>query len=524
MRQIGMYPVVLTRLDRAGEEVEETFYLKQLLPRSGKQGILGILARGPDGRDPVVFKISQYLNYTCRQENLVMEDLEAMEEYCPHFCKTYGIYQAKIVPNFREAKNPFDVEKGRVSITVDVLLMEFIEGAHKYSKYTVSDEVEDEVVFSVLKQVMAAVAMAQDECQLVHYDLHSNNILMTRTDPGLLHYYIMEDGSSYLVPTYGFHPTIIDYGFSYSEGLNGHPLYGALAHTSVGFMSSCYDDVGDAKILLCTLSWELENYRGKRVHKRFRRQVAQLLAPLDLDLESGWDQGDELSASDFILSLIEPDAKESAFFDGYGHYASDILQYLIDLPLKPRNIPELYNAFQLVKTEFMKLEKEIGSHFFLLYIFKRMVEAVAALKEEYLEGDEKAAIGLFRQEVYQVIDSVAKYAHARLDYERLFVGLLGMARSAEGMLYKAVESKMKVKEKRKKKMAVRRMADMLRLLYYTYQDDYDLDDKSTIFVFDQLRKTKYVLPLSGEDIEEYNSIKNLGDRNSWLFNKAAELD
>lgn len=446
-----------------------------------------------------------------------MKDLETMDDYCKNFCKTHGIYTAKVNPGFRHVDNPFKTENGKASIIVDVLVMELIEDARKFCRYITNSKVEDEVVFSLIKQTMLAITMAQRDVNLAHYDLHSNNILITEVDPNVLFFYMLDDGRSYVVPSYGFMPIIIDFGFSYSQGLEGKPLYGALAHTNVGFMSSCYDDCGDSKLFLSTVSWEMDANRGRRLHRMFKKDCKNLLKGLDIDLASGWDNTEkDMSASDYLLSLIDEDSKKSRFFDECGHFAVDIIQYLITLPLRPRNVPEIYQAFILVRNEFIRLENEIGSTYFLLYIFKGAVEAVADTKDEYIHGDEREALKKFRHRMYDTINSVAKYAQAKIDYEKLYIGLLGMARASEGLLYKVVSSRMKDKENQKRKMEIRDMGDMLHLLYYKYQDDYDLDEKNRIIVYDQRRKSSYEIHMSDIDVKKYNSMKKLKDRCEFL--------
>ncbi len=496
----------------------ENFFLRTMLPRSGKQGILGIISPENDPDTRYVFKISQYFNYTCRQEYEIMKDLETTGKYCDYFCKAVGLYKGRVSPSFRNSDNPFKIGD-KTGIEVDVLLMEYIDNARKFCRYIKNPKVEDEVNFSIIKQTMFAMKMAQNDVQLTHYDLHSNNVLITEIDPNIVFAYIMENGDTYVVPSYGFMPIVIDFGFSYSKGMEGRPLYGALAHTNVGFMSSCYDDCGDSKLFLSTISWELDANRGRTLHKDFRKDCKYLLKGLEIDMSSGWDKTEkDMSASDYLLSLIDEDGKKSRFFDECGHFAVDILQYLITLPLRPRNVPEIYHAFILVRNEFIRLEKEIGSTYFLLYIFKGAVEAVADTKDEYVHGDEKEALRKFRHRMYDIINSVAKYTKAKIDYEKLYIGLLGMARASEGLLYNVVKARMKDKERQKRRMEIRDMEDMARLIYFKYQDDYDLDEKNRIMVVDHMRKMRYEIHIPPIDIKKYNSIRKLQDRCDWMAN------
>ena len=76
-------------------------------PTAGKQGILGLLKDHKRNRK-YVYKISQYLNFIVNQEYNVMEDLNSLRDYCPHFCKSLGKFKTKISKNFRKEDNPFE--------------------------------------------------------------------------------------------------------------------------------------------------------------------------------------------------------------------------------------------------------------------------------------------------------------------------------------------------------------------------------------------------------------------------------
>ena len=54
--------------------------------KPGKQGFVGILEK--DGKD-YVFKMSQYINYLIHHESIVMQGLNIISTFCPHFCKYF---------------------------------------------------------------------------------------------------------------------------------------------------------------------------------------------------------------------------------------------------------------------------------------------------------------------------------------------------------------------------------------------------------------------------------------------------
>eukprot|EP00122_Pirum_gemmata_P019262 Pgem_evm1s18041 len=57
-------------------------------------------------------------------------------------------------------------------------VMEYIPYGIKFSRLIRCEYVSDEIIHSVILQTLIGIIMAQDNSQLVHYDLHSNNILL----------------------------------------------------------------------------------------------------------------------------------------------------------------------------------------------------------------------------------------------------------------------------------------------------------------------------------------------------------
>ena len=126
-------------LEPSYEKLPEFLEFHSSFPKSGKQGILGLLSN-VDNNKKYVYKISQYLNFLADQEFSVMDGLNDIREFCPHFCKTYGKFKTNVVQEFRTMDNPFDVEKD--AIQTDVLVMENIEDARKMYRYIKNDSIQ----------------------------------------------------------------------------------------------------------------------------------------------------------------------------------------------------------------------------------------------------------------------------------------------------------------------------------------------------------------------------------------------
>lgn len=315
------------------KQINDKFEVVKMLTE-GKQGIVGLVKDKQDGR-MYVFKLSRYLNYLTTHELQVANGLNKLKEFCPHFCGGFGSTKVLMDGDYKnkKLKNPFKAET-KYPIYIDALFMEYIEDAPKFSTFIKNKS--NDVIYSSIKQVMMAIMIAQKLCKFSHYDLHSYNIMMKECDPDSVFLYILDKDNVFTVPTYGYYPVIIDYGFSYIQDMDNNPLYSTLAHTDVGFMTNMFDWVADPKLFLITVSDELENHKEDKYSKVFRTIVKNIFRPLTIDLESGWDNYGFIGASDKSTQFLEKAKSGSKLFTEYSHFCVDVIQSLITLPLKPR--------------------------------------------------------------------------------------------------------------------------------------------------------------------------------------------
>jgi len=191
-----------------------------LFEKSGKQGLVGLFNthNKEEGgyNKKIVFKISKYINYLVHHEYSVMKGLNDISPYCPHFCKTIGTVLCKVDPKFRTAGNPFQISS-KYPIEKEVLLTEYIDNSCKFYNYIRSSKIKDNVIFSSIKQVLMAIAIAQRKKQFTHYDLHSFNIMMKKCNKDVVYLYVLDEDNQFCVPTFGHYPVIIDFGFSYKK-------------------------------------------------------------------------------------------------------------------------------------------------------------------------------------------------------------------------------------------------------------------------------------------------------------------
>ena len=78
------------------------------LKKLGKQGIVGFLNPTINKDQKIFFKYSQYNDNLIQHESTILEGLNEISNFCPHFCKSFGTIKCKINPENKI--NPFDLE------------------------------------------------------------------------------------------------------------------------------------------------------------------------------------------------------------------------------------------------------------------------------------------------------------------------------------------------------------------------------------------------------------------------------
>jgi len=468
----------------------------------GKQGLVGLL-RLKGTSHLVVFKVSQYTNYLAQHEAVVMASLNKMREFCPHFCNGYGIIRCLVNPHNRKSGNPFELSAD--NIEKDVLLMEYIDrNASKLYSHIKSSKTSEDVIYASIKQTLMAVSMAQKMCQLSHYDLHSLNIMLRRCDKDVVFLYVFDQENQFAVPTRGYYPTVIDYGFSYVQEMEGGPLWPSMAHTDVGFLSDRFDWVADPKLFLVTVSSDLIRIReneNKKKAKKFRNIVKNIFSPLSIDWEAGWDAINEDGASMYVLELLSDANVYSNLFLEYDHYCIDIICSLIIMPIESQDYGNLNMSYVTFLKEFAKIEKVISSNFLKLCILKDIIDIARNIRPFYMhETKRNLAVKYFKDELHNAISKVAKFCYPKdIQYEKMLCSLYVLARCIEGVLYDVMKVRIEKKLEEYKKLKLTSVEQIFGCIECNIPETYTYSHDTAIFVFDMqnnlstaftLKKTK----------------------------------
>jgi hypothetical protein len=477
--------------------------------KSGKQGLVGTM-RVKENNKVICWKVSQYVNSLCEHESTVMRGLNELSSYCPHFCKWIGNIKAMTDPKNRKSGNPFSYNC-KYPVEKTVMLFEQIEG-NKFYNHIRSETISEISLYSTVKQVLMATAIAQKDKQFAHYDLHSENIIMKKCKKEVVFLYVLDDDSNqFAVPTYGYYPVIIDFGFSYINNLEDGPLWPSLAHTDAGFMSDRFDWVGDPKLFLVTVSGEIKEKRKTKKAKKLRRIVRNIFSPLSIEWDSGWDDTNSYGAADDISTLIRDYNKCSSLFEDYDHYCIDIIQTLIIMPLEEQSYKNIGNTFKSFLKEWIKIENEISDPFFNMYILQGVVEAARHVRAAYYTDETRlTAVDDFQKMTYERINKIVKFCKPKnVHFEKLLCSMIVLAQCMEGVLYDSVKSRMKEKQQEYARLPLDSTEQIYGAIAGNLNDSYEYSDSTKVFIFDCVRQETGMLSITKEQAEQINDTEHL---------------
>ena len=481
------------------------FTFEKKFEKEGKQGIVGLVKIDDK---LCVYKTSRHLDFQMTHESLVMSSLNDLYNYCPFFCRSFGLIHHFSDANYKKKSNPFSVTTTK-PIVQDTLLMEYLPYQNLY-EFIKDTHISNKVILATIKQILLAISIAQRDKKFTHYDLHSCNILMKPCNKDKVNLFVLDNENQIAVPTLGYEPKIIDFGFSYAEIMQGKPLYTSLAHTGVGFMSSLHDPIADLKLFLLTVSNELKLFRSGKLVNKFRIMIRNIFEPLNVDLESGWDGGDEddnIGASDKILQMLEKFKQQSYIFDKYDHYCIDQLQSLIILPLKPKKSTNLEISYKMLTQEIYKIEQKISDSFTILYIFKNIVSTAAQLRSEYMNKQtRKDSIIKFQQKIQELLCSVAEFCNPHINYEKLFCSLLVFSTCMKGILYATIKEQMYGKIKEYSHLKLTKPEHMIGVIEANIDEEYKYSTNTTINILDLRSKCSKEFKLNDNQVDHVNKL------------------
>jgi hypothetical protein len=419
--------------------LHDTPYTFVRLFKKGKQGIAGLVKNEESGKK-LAFKVSQHIDYVCEHEETVARRLNELN--IPVFCKLVDSRYLNVNPDVK-AEHPFIWCQRPIKKTV--LFFEYIRG-YSLSKVIKSiPSIDTMVIMSSVKILILCLKAAYSVSQFTHYDLHTSNVIMQKCDPDKHILIDLGEGDTYSVPTHGYLPVVIDYGFSYIDRIDEGPMYQSLAHTDVGFVSCAPDPFADVKLFLASVSSHAVRYRRNKTTQRLRKIVRTIFKRMNVDLDCGWDINDTPAVANKVLEHLEDANLDkrgnpiSELFERYDHFAMDILGSLVLLPLdihSNESFAGMTKTYNIFLKQFKKIEDVILSSFGRLQALKVLTDCARRECADYYNPETKNdAVHNFKKGVLQGIDTFTKHVvFKNLNFEKMLCSMLVFSRHLEAYL------------------------------------------------------------------------------------------
>jgi len=478
-------------------------FKKNKIP-NGRQGMTGIL----HNKNKIYFyKTSLYIDYSIRKEYIVMSGLNELGKYCPHFCKCIGILNCLVEPNKTKDGNIFNIVS-KYPIKKDVLLCEYLS-----SNETLTELIEkgtsEKVLYSIIKQVLLSILIAQKEKRFTHYDLHSSNIMIKKCNPNVVFLYVLDEEKKYAIPTYGYYPVIIDFGYSYSQDLDDSYLWGTLSQTDIGFTTDRFDNLIDFKLFLVSVSYEMKDNFKSENSKIFRKIVKQIFNGLKLDWETGWDKYKYKNTTKFLRNILCDYNNSSSLFKEYPDYCIDVIQTLIVTPMELQDYEDIETNFLNFLEEWKKIEEQITNMYYLLYILKNIIDIARCIRSDfYLETKKQNAINTFKIEFLNVLTEVSSFCTPKeINYEKMLSNLYLFSINMEGVFFTYIKNTLNIKNKYLKKIPSTNINEIFDIIDCNIETRYRYNKKTNIIVVNCIKKQKDILKIDKKQSQFINSLE-----------------
>lgn len=336
--------------------------------------------------DKVFYKYGNN-GYNCtisRLEYIIAQDLLDTCSHLPNFMRPI-VYLKNHFVRTDKCMDPFSIErisdKNKLSC-VDVAIFEFIQESYTLQSFLKRKDLTKKLLNSIIMQVSLAIIAAQQNAKFVHNDLHSNNVLLIRCDKNLKILYrinICEKERLFLVPTYGFIPVIIDYGFSYSKECENMSLE-CVDSDNYGLITYKFDSISDFIRFFIVICCGVNS----GVYPELLNKIQRMFSKLPISMTSSWEKIEDKNSLYEIEKIYY-----KAYEDVYGQYkkktkiyAGQILRLIMRNILLPINYDEKYKNINLTQelvtffNEWSQLEKWLKYDYERIYVIREFLDSI----------------------------------------------------------------------------------------------------------------------------------------------------
>lgn len=320
------------------------------------------------------------VNFTlARQEYLIGSHLMETCGHLPNFLRTIIYVKNVLVLHDTENKqNPFSTSRksGDKIDCVDMAVFEYLDCVMPLSQLLTTENISSSFFNSIFMQLFLGILCAQQNAKFVHNDLHPGNVLILKCDKNVKFLYrlkIFGKEHLFLIPSFGYFPVIIDYGFAYSKECENRSLECADCDQH-GLITYQFDELSDFirlfVVILCA--------KGYYNNAGLQEKIKSLLKDLPIDRETSWEK----VVTNDTTSFVERAFFEAINIGGDVKYTEKLLKLMMRNILMPVTYRAKYKNLDL-KTElqnfffeWINIEKWLKYTYEKLFVFRELTDII----------------------------------------------------------------------------------------------------------------------------------------------------
>lgn len=471
--------------------MNELVFDKLLSNKSNVQGVVGVLS---NNATEVIFKLSKRIDFIVEHEHDIYNFLNDLH-YTGHFPKMIGMVKTQIDAMNKNKVNPFSIISNH-PVDANVLLLEKINVVGSLSSFIEDININTKTIICLMQQVLMAIAIAQQEMGFTHYDLHSDNILVCKCDHEII-VYNMGD-KKIAVPTYGYKIVIIDFGRSVIGSKPIQTFTGGSQFTNIGITTVKNDNMFDAMNLLIFSALEIANNRVDKLALKYKTLIQNIYFPIKkfVDIDNATFFNRDIAASEIIEDKLNYMNINSLVFTEYLSYSIDIINALCVYPSYEH--VSIHESFLTFYTEWKKIECEITSPYYNLYLLKIIVEILIEIKNVYRENEDNSELIIsFSNKMFYAIKQVAAFCNPKkIDYKRLIDGMYLFSKAISYIYTEEINRVISLKNKAYSKLQINSVVDIVDILSVNLiTKQYNFKAGNIINEIDMINKKAIVYPL-----------------------------
>lgn len=473
-----------TSYDEKSKRIKKDMDFVRTFTTKGVQGVVGFV-KLLQNNSPLVFKTSLDINRSIEHEFRVLESLNDMRKYCPHFVRSIGMMELPISSDFifdSYTNSLFDEDEE--TLPRNVMFMEYVNKLPFYRLCQDSDN--KNIIISQILQVLLALETAQIKKKFTHYDLHTSNILIQTCEKNSIFIYQINN-NKYAIPTYGFFPLIIDTGISYINENENNYMMSNTDNYDHGFQTTVYDKLNDVHhFLLATFYYIEVDSDG---FDSLSNKIKIIFRHLPVLRKSGWKRLPN-DLCDVIISKLKDDCRiyrKFELFDEYDKASLEILNGLIKLPIKNKNSNDFSQCFTTFMEEYHALiDIDDFTEHDVLFVLRTIVDFINLYRDEYMRvNNKKHIIEKFKYDFKQKISTVLKHnVNYDINYEKLLVAGIVFSEVLETQYYEMIEENNNVIKEAYEKTLIKSPIDMVLYIGRNMTPHFDIDKETIVYYWD----------------------------------------